>query len=119
MRSVFAAITAAFASLAACTPSTAGSPAMDARAVRTAGGPVIDVRSPAEWAEGHLPDSTLVPLPELKGRLADIEALVGGDKTKPVVVVCRSGARAGQARAILEQHGFQNVVNGGSWTSLR
>jgi rhodanese-related sulfurtransferase len=109
------ALASSLASLAACVSPAAG----DMRAAREAGAPIIDVRSPGEWAEGHLDGSTLVPLPELAGRIPEIEALVGGDKTKPVIVVCRSGARAEQARELLRKNGFTNVVNGGGWTSLR
>lgn len=111
MRSPLAAIASAFASIAG-----GGD---DARALRDAGAPVVDVRGAGEWAEGHLPKSTLVPLPELPKRLKDVEALVGGDKTKPVILVCRSGGRAGQARSLLMQHGFTHVVNAGAWESLR
>lgn len=117
MRPAFtAAVAASFASLLGC---AVPAPADDVRQLRAAGAPVVDVRSPEEWAEGHLERSTLVPLPELAGRLGEVEALVGGDKTKPVIVVCRSGARAEKARALLLQDGFTNVKNAGGWTSLR
>ncbi len=116
MRPLFAAAASSLSSLVACAaPATTG----DARAAHAAGAPVIDVRNPDEWAAGHLERSTLVPLPQLAGRLGEVEALVGGDKTKPVVVVCRSGARAEQARATLLKNGFTNVTNAGAWTSLR
>ena len=116
MRSPLAAIASAFASAAACVAPGGGE---DARALRDAGAPVVDVRSAGEWAEGHLPKSTLVPLPELPKRIKEIEALVGGDKSKPVILVCRSGGRAGQARSLLLQSGFTHVVNAGAWESLR
>jgi phage shock protein E len=35
-----------------------------------------------------------------------------------IIVFCRSGARSGQAKSILESKGFTNVVNGGSWTTV-
>lgn len=117
MRPAFtAAVAASFASLLGC---AAPAPAEDVRQLRAADAPVVDVRSPEEWAEGHLEGSALVPLPELAARLGEVEALLGGDKTKPVIVVCRSGARAEKARAILLQNGFFNVKNAGGWTSLQ
>lgn len=116
MRSPLAVIAAGFASLVACVAPT---PGVDARALHAAGAPVVDVRSAGEWAEGHLAGSTLVPLPELPKRVKEITALVGGDKTKPVIVVCRSGGRAGQARTLLLNEGFTNVINAGAWESLR
>jgi phage shock protein E len=35
-----------------------------------------------------------------------------------IVVFCRSGNRSGQAKTILEQNGFANVVNGGTWQNV-
>ncbi len=96
-----------------------GSASSSAKAAREKGATIIDVRGHDEWADGHLEDSTLIPLPELAQRVGEIVKLVGGDKTKPIVIVCRSGGRAGQARSLLLQHGFTDVVNGGGWTSLR
>jgi rhodanese-related sulfurtransferase len=80
---------------------------------------VLDVRNPDEWNAGHLDRSTLIPLPELEARLAEVDALVGGDKAKPVIVVCRSGGRAGKAKTLLEARGYTHVVNGGAWQSLQ
>lgn len=91
----------------------------DHKALRDAGAVVVDVRNADEWAAGHLDGSTLIPLPALPGRVAEVEKLVGGDKAKPVLLVCRSGGRAESARAILQQHGFTNVKNAGAWTTLR
>jgi rhodanese-related sulfurtransferase len=35
-----------------------------------------------------------------------------------IVVFCRSGNRSGQAKSILEQNGFSNVTNGGTWQDI-
>jgi phage shock protein E len=80
---------------------------------------VLDVRNPDEWDAGHLEKSTLIPLPELATRLGDVEKLTGGDKSRPIVVVCRSGTRAGRAKELLAQQGYTNVTNGGAWQSLQ
>ena len=53
---------------------------------------LLDVRQPEEYAEGHLPGATLIPLGELPGRLSEI------DSSKLTLVYCRSGGRAGNAR---------------------
>ena len=45
--------------------------------------------SPEEYAEGHLPGATLIPLDELPARLGEL------DRGKPTLVYCRSGNRAG------------------------
>ena len=83
-----------------------------------AGAPVVDVRNPEEWAEGHRAGAILLPLPTFGEHLADVDALVDGDRTRTVVVVCRSGRRAGQAKVLLEAAGYTNVVNGGGWDTL-
>jgi rhodanese-related sulfurtransferase len=70
---------------------------------------LLDVRSADEYALGHAPSALLVPLPELEGRLAEL------DSTVPVVAICRSGGRSQTAAELLASHGF-DVVNlaGGS-----
>ncbi len=68
---------------------------------------VIDVRESAEFSGdlGHIPGARLVPLAELGARSAEI------DKTRPVVTVCRSGARSAQATVLLQKSGFTQVAN--------
>lgn len=80
---------------------------------------VIDVRSQEEWNEGHLPMAKLLPVDQLPNRIKDVEQWTGGDKTKPIVVHCRSGARSSRAQTMLKNAGFTNVVNGGGYDSLR
>jgi phage shock protein E len=73
-----------------------------------AGALVVDVRTPAEVAAGAYQGAINIPLDQVDNRLADF-----GDRKQPVVVYCRSGHRAGQAKAILEKNGFSDVTNGG------
>lgn len=61
---------------------------------------ILDVRTPAEYAEGHLKGSVHIPLDELRGRLGEL------DKSKPLYVNCRSGLRSYVACRILSQNGF-------------
>ena len=114
---LFAAATSAVLSFVGCSSTAAGT--HSPQALRAAGAPVIDVRTPEEWNEGHADGTVLIPVQELEARLAEVDALVGGDKSRPVVVVCRSGARAGRAAAILKARGYSTVVNGGAWTTMR
>ena len=79
---------------------------------------VLDVRNQDEWDAGHLERARLLPLPQLSQRLGDVDKLTGGDKSRTVVVVCRSGNRAGQAKKILEAAGYTHVINAGAWQSL-
>jgi rhodanese-related sulfurtransferase len=66
---------------------------------------VLDVREPGEYAAGHIPGALLIPLGELPDRLHEVP------EEGPVVVVCRSGNRSGQALRFLRQQGFDNVHN--------
>lgn len=66
---------------------------------------ILDVRSPEEFAEGHVPGAVNIEYDELAERLAEIEAV----RHAPVVVYCRSGRRAGIAEAVLLEQGFSNV----------
>lgn len=72
---------------------------------------IIDVRSTDEWNSGHSDTAVNIPLDTLGARISEVDAY----KDKSVVVVCRSGARAGAATAMLKSNGFSNVKNGGAW----
>lgn len=61
---------------------------------------LIDVRTPSEYAEGHLAKAKLIPLQELESRLDEI------DKGSPVLLYCRSGHRSGTALKILLGKGY-------------
>jgi rhodanese-related sulfurtransferase len=70
------------------------------------------VRSPGEFTEGNVKGSTNIPLDQVSSNL---DKFKGKEK---IVVFCRSGNRSGQAKAILEQNGFTNVTNGGTWQDV-
>lgn len=72
-----------------------------------AGLQIIDVREREEFAGplGHIAGARLLPLGELQQRAAELS------KDRPVVTVCRSGARSAQAAAILRKMGFEQVAN--------
>ena len=73
-----------------------------------AGALVVDVRTLAEVAAGAYQGAINIPLDQVETRLADF-----GDRKHPVVLFCRSGHRAGLAKAVLEKNGFADVTNGG------
>jgi phage shock protein E len=75
---------------------------------------VIDVRTPEEFAGGHLANAVLIPHNQVSGRLSEF----GDDKQAQIVVYCRSGNRAGKADAILREAGYENVFNGGGYEPL-
>lgn len=90
-----------------------------AREMIANGAVVIDVRTADEYSADHLAQATNIPLDQLDARLGDIEKLTGGDKSKPVVLHCAAGGRAGKAKKQLEAQGYTNVVNGGGLDDLK
>lgn len=90
-----------------------------ARRLIAAGALVLDVRTPTEFAEGHLDAAVLVPVQEVTRRIAEIEQMTDGDKSQPIVVYCASGGRAGQAKELLLEAGFTSVTNAGGYAELR
>lgn len=68
---------------------------------------LIDVRQPDEYALGHAPGSTLIPLGQLAQRLPELV----GYKNKPVALICHSGNRSGKAQKLLQQAGFTATSN--------
>ena len=66
----------------------------------------IDVREPWEYEEFNL-GAQLMPLMTLINSVHELE----GHKEDEIVVHCRSGARSGQAQAIMQAQGFKNVRN--------
>ena len=74
---------------------------------------LLDVRSQSEYDGGHAEGAKLIPHGEVPDRVAEIAEMQGGDKTKPIVIYCRSGHRAGIAKQSLLDAGFTNVTNVG------
>jgi phage shock protein E len=60
-----------------------------------------------------------MPVETVPSRLAEIEALVGNDRSKPIVVYCAAGGRATRAKTALEAACFAKVVNGGGYRDLK
>ncbi len=57
---------------------------------------LIDVRSASEFAAGHIPGAVNLPMDQIEGRLADLEA------DRQIVLICQSGTRAAVVRGMLE-----------------
>jgi len=72
---------------------------------------IVDVRTPAEFARGHIPGASNLPLEELRGRLDELR------KDRPVWLVCAVGQRAYYANRALFQHGYDvRILSGGMQT---
>jgi len=78
---------------------------------------VIDVRTPAEYASGHLPGALNIPLDHLRRALPEIRHAAGrGD----VLVVCASGARSAHACRLLADQGVPTATltgGTGAWAA--
>jgi phage shock protein E len=70
---------------------------------------IIDVREPSEYNSGHVEGAVNLPLASISKDNKDISGL---SPDQEIVVYCRSGGRAENARSKLLQLGFTNVVNG-------
>lgn len=78
-------------------------------------GLILDVRTPEEYAEGHIPGAINIPHDQLSSRHREIAA----HKNKDIVLYCRSGRRVGIAADILQAAGFSKLLHlagdMGSW----
>ncbi len=75
---------------------------------------VVDVRSKLEYLIGHAKGSVNIPLGQLSAHVDELRQVEG-----PVVVCCASGARSGQAKAMLEGAGLKQIYNAGPWTNAK
>jgi len=81
------------------------------KALIQAGTPVVDVRTPQEFLEGHDPVSQNLPLQDIATWSTNFKA------DEQVILVCRSGGRAGSAQKTLQAHGVK-AYNLGAWQNL-
>ncbi|MCB9686950.1 MAG: rhodanese-like domain-containing protein [Alphaproteobacteria bacterium] len=78
------------------------------------GAKVIDVRTPEEFASGHVPGAVNVPLGTFEAKATD-PAMTGIDPNVPTYVICQSGGRSSRAADQLAAGGYAAVnVKGGT-----
>ena len=70
---------------------------------------ILDVREPNEFSGSHVSGAVNIPLGDILSGNADI---FEKPKDTPLIVYCRSGARASSAVSALEHKGFTNLTNG-------
>jgi len=70
------------------------------------GARLLDVRTPREFASGHIDGAVNIPLQELPDRFQEI-----GPRSTPVVVYCAQGPRSAMAEQFLRTQGFAQVQN--------
>ena len=64
---------------------------------------VLDVRSPEEYASGHVPGAVNIPYDQIASRIAEVP------KDQDVVLYCKSGRRAGIAAEVLAGQGYTRL----------
>jgi len=69
---------------------------------------LVDVRTPAEYAKGHIPNAINIDWENPSYFNSNINKLA---KNKPVLIYCRSGHRSGLARDAMKKMGFTSIYN--------
>ena len=77
-----------------------------AQFARTPGAVLLDVRTPEEYAGGHIPGSRNLPLDRLDGVGKAVP-----DRDTPIFVCCLSGARSRRAAVLLGRMGYAAVTD--------
>jgi rhodanese-related sulfurtransferase len=104
-------LTAVFVGLACAAPDPEGAAQDVTQAevldlVAAPDGPLLlDVRTPGEFASGHVPGAVNIPHDEVGTRLSELEPY----RERGVVLYCQSGRRAGMATQALREAGFENL----------
>jgi phage shock protein E len=83
-------------------------------AAQAEGRTLIDVRTPEEFADGHLEGAELIDVqdPDFESRVSELP------RDEPYFVYCRTGNRSGQAIERMRELGFTDLVNGGGFDDL-
>lgn len=83
---------------------------------RDTSAPVLDVRTPDEFADGHLADAVNVDVqsPDFADRIRAMDLPDEG----PIYLYCRSGGRSGRATDILREMGHDGALNVGGFQML-
>lgn len=68
---------------------------------------VLDVRTPGEFAQGHVPGAVNIDIQTLQARLGELET----HKGKEIAVICAVGSRSDAATAFLRDQGFAGASN--------
>ena len=95
------------AAASAAPPSAAGVERVDGPAAKKlvqGGARLVDVRTPAEYAAGHIEGAVNVPVDTVEG--SDL-----GAKDQPIVVYCASGKRSSRAAAALRTKGYAKLYD--------
>jgi sulfur dioxygenase len=70
---------------------------------------LIDTREESEYAAGHIDNAVLIPRGTLEFKLSTVSEMA--DKSKPVLIYCRTGGRSALAAQTLQTLGYTNVLS--------
>lgn len=87
-------------------------PSIDFKSMLANGAVIIDVRSPQEFATGHIDGAKNIPLSQIGQHSSQLK-----QAGKPVITCCASGMRSASAASQLRNAGIE-AVNGGGWYGL-
>jgi len=88
-------------------------PKSNLRILVSTGAVIIDVRSPTEFAGGHIKNAKNISLDSIPASVKELKKL-----NKTIITCCRSGARSAIASRLLKNAGI-DAINGGAWDSLQ
>jgi rhodanese-related sulfurtransferase len=86
----------------------------EAKRLVSQGGLLVDVRSPGEFASGHIDGARNIPVSEIGARSSEL-----GASDRPIVLYCASGTRSAMAARSLRGKGFTRVYNLGAASNWR
>lgn len=89
-----------------------GTASADYKALVSEGALIVDVRTPSEYAGGHIQGSVNIPLQVLHEQLHRLP------KDKAIITCCAGGMRSSSAESLLSGKGYR-VYNGGGWAQLQ
>lgn len=76
---------------------------------------LVDVRTPSEFANGHIENAVNIPFNKIAGEIK----YFAPDKDRTIVVYCHSGGRANAAARTLKDLGYKNIINAGTYNDLK
>jgi rhodanese-related sulfurtransferase len=72
---------------------------------------LIDIRTPGEWAETGVAEGALTIDMTDPMFMRKISEAVGGDRAKPIALICRTASRSSTVQQVMMQMGYINVIN--------
>jgi phage shock protein E len=75
---------------------------------------ILDVRTPEEYAAGHVAGTVHIPLDQLEQRWQELAQY----RDQPIIVYCRTGRRSAAAIDLLATKGFSRLENGGGLSQM-